>query len=412
MRKLDDLLVPEVVELVPEHVRFLACALHWAPQVWRSEAAVREHMQLRAHKEGFVRTVLQMIRAQDAFIQQHLRGELELPARAGAPRPLRSYFDDPDGELRLSPEQKRAADNVNQRVDQALRIREATDDQELERLMGLAEEHGSMVAILGEPGTGKTAVVDQCIRRAQGLGARILIALPTGVQRSRMKQRHPDVELDTCHGAFLFHRPLVEAMGVMLCCDLIFVDEAAQLFEEHFDRLTQMWLAAGKTPCVVFAGDEWQLPPPDHSKQSLVYHPKWRFVYKVELHKVWSGDRAPGIPSWTSWRTSARIGPWALKERLHQTPVPRAQGLVRPPRAYEPRRAGPPGEAPGHDGDHLHAPRRRPGQRAGGGGPLRPAGQAEAGPDPRGLREQPGELRAGRGLASGSVPGAAAAGSV
>ena len=287
LRKLDDLLVPEVVELVPEHVRFLACALHWAPQVWRSEAAVREHMQLRAHKEGFVRTVLQMLRAQDAFIQQYLRGELEAPARAAAPRLMQSYFDDPESELRLSPEQRRAADNVDQRVDQALRIREVTDDQELDRLLGLVEEHGSMVAVLGEPGTGKTAVVDRCARRAQRLGARILIALPTGVQRSRMKQRHPDVDLDTCHGAFLFHRPLVEAMGIMLCYDLIFVDEAAQLFEEHFGRLDEMWRAAGKVPCVVFAGDDWQLPPPDRAKQNLVHHPKWRLVYKVELHKVW-----------------------------------------------------------------------------------------------------------------------------
>ncbi|WP_422022095.1 hypothetical protein [Pyruvatibacter mobilis] len=40
--KLGDLLVEEVVERVPEHVRFLACALHWAPQVWRNEAAIRE----------------------------------------------------------------------------------------------------------------------------------------------------------------------------------------------------------------------------------------------------------------------------------------------------------------------------------------------------------------------------------
>ncbi|WP_422022098.1 hypothetical protein [Pyruvatibacter mobilis] len=101
-----------------------------------------------------------------------------------------------------------------------------------------------------------------------------------------MKQRHPDVELDTCHGAFLFHKPLVEAMGVMLCYDLIFVDEAAQLFEEHFGRLDEMWLAAGKVPCVVFAGDDRQLPPPDHTKRSLVHHPQWRFVYKVELHTM------------------------------------------------------------------------------------------------------------------------------
>ena len=48
-----------------------------------------------------------------------------------------------------------------------------------------------------------------------------------------------------------------------------------------------MWLAAGRIPCLVFAGDEWQLPPPDHSKRSLVRHPKWRLVHRIELHRVW-----------------------------------------------------------------------------------------------------------------------------
>ena len=292
--KLDKLLVPDIVEKVPEHVRFLACALHWAPQMWRSEAAIREYMALRAHKEAHIQTVLNMIRAQDFFIQQHLYGNMEASAPLQPARHLAlSYFDTDEG-LRLTPEQKRVADNVNQRVEQALRIRDGADEAEVERLLGQVEEHGSMVAVLGEPGTGKTAVLDMCIRQAQRKGARVLLAMPTGVQRARMKQRHPQAELDTCHGAFLFHKPLVEAMGVMLCYDLIVIDEAPQLFEEHFHRLDQMWMAAGKVPCLVLAGDEWQLPPPDNTKQSLVHHPRWRLVYKVELHKVWrQGDGDP-----------------------------------------------------------------------------------------------------------------------
>ena len=293
-KKLDDLLLPDVLERVPDHVKFLACALHWAPEVWRNEAAIAALMAVKAHKEAHIRTVVEMVRTQTFFIEQHLAGHLEREVAMAAPLQLaRSYFDDDDG-LRLTPEQKRVADNVNRRVDQALQAREETNDEELERLLGLIEEHGSMVSVSGQPGTGKTAVLDQCIKRAQRLGARILLAMPTGVQRARMKQRHPHVDLDTCHGAFLFHKPLVEAMGVMLSYDLIVIDEAPQLFEEHFERLHQMWLAAGKAPCMVLAGDEWQLPPPDHTKRSLVHHPQWRFVYKVELHKVWR--QADGDP--------------------------------------------------------------------------------------------------------------------
>ena len=150
-------------------------------------------MALRAHKEAHQATIVNFIQTQDYFIQEHLKGNLEKPAEGQAPAKLmRSYFDSEDCDFQLTPEQKRVADNVNQRVDQALRVREEEDEQEVERLMGVIEEHGSMLAVLGEPGTGKTAVLDACIRRAQRKGARVLLAMPTGVQRARMRARHPD----------------------------------------------------------------------------------------------------------------------------------------------------------------------------------------------------------------------------
>ena len=286
-RNLNDLLVPQIVEMVPDQVKFLACALHWAPEVWRDERAIRAHMATRAHREAHIDTIVHMIAAQDFFIQQHLLGVYTRAEAIAPPLHLGDLLDDKDDELQFTAEQAQLENNINRRVDQALRIRMAEDEVEYERLLAIVEEHGSMVAGSGAPGTGKTAVLDRCIRRAQRLGARVLIALPTGVQRARMRARHPEADLDTCHGAFLFHRPLAEAMGVLTCYDLVVVDEAPQLFEEHFDRLLEMWHAAGKVPCMVFAGDEWQLPPPDRRKRSLVRHPKWTFVQRIELHRVW-----------------------------------------------------------------------------------------------------------------------------
>ena len=118
------------------------------------------------------------------------------------------------------------------------------------------EQRGSMVAGLGPPGCGKTVVLDKCIKRAQDLGARVLVALPTAPQRARMRTKHPEVDLDTCHGAFLLHRPAAESMGMGY--ELIVIDEAPQLLDWHFSRLNETWMAAGRVPCLVFAGDEWQ----------------------------------------------------------------------------------------------------------------------------------------------------------
>ena len=126
--------MPDVLDRVPDHVKFLACALHWAPEVWRNDAAIADLMAVRAYKEAHIRTVVDMVRTQTFFIEQHLAGHLEQEVAPVQPLQLvRSYFEDDDG-LQLAPEQKRVVDNVNRRVDQALQAREETKEEELERL--------------------------------------------------------------------------------------------------------------------------------------------------------------------------------------------------------------------------------------------------------------------------------------
>ena len=51
-----------------------------------------------------------------------------------------------------------------------------------------------------------------------------------------------------------------EALPILSAYDLVIVDEALQLSAEHFGRLKEMWLAAGKLPAVLLLGDPWQLP--------------------------------------------------------------------------------------------------------------------------------------------------------
>ena len=244
-----------------------------SPQPFREPAAIRAYMEeLRAYREAFIETVVSMISAQDAFVQQYLDGRLSVSEPPAAAIPMvPSYLDTYQDELRFTSQQALLESQINRRVDQALRIRVAEDDVEYERLVGLAEE------------------------QAESLGARVLIALPTGVQRSRMRQRHPNADLGTCHGAFLFHRPLVESLGIMAAYDLIVIDEAFQLVEDDFARLHEMWLAAAKAPCLVMAGDEWQLPPPDREQRNLACHPKWRYMCP-RWSCITSGDRKMVIP--------------------------------------------------------------------------------------------------------------------
>ena len=116
----------------------------------------------------------------------------------------------------------------------------ADDDEGLQDILTKTESY-KIVAALGPPGSGKTTVIHQCIRHWQHRDAKILFALPTGQLASKMRAKHPDIDVDTCHGAFLFHKDLTEALPIMTQYDFIVVDEISMLTAEHMNRLDAMW---------------------------------------------------------------------------------------------------------------------------------------------------------------------------
>ena len=156
-----------------------------------------------------------------------------------------------------------------------------------------AFEKNRVLAALGPPGTGKTLVLNRCIRRWQARGARILFALPTGQLAAEMRRKHPDVDVDTCHGAFLFHKEISQALPLLSAYDLVVVDEVSMLTAEHFDRLFAMWQAADRLPCLVFLGDFWQLPGPQKPPSKVT--------------TVWRGG---------TWLRSTFPLPWSIAARI------------------------------------------------------------------------------------------------
>ena len=220
------------------------------------------------------------------LIQAYLRGEIskedETPdAAAYAENPATAW------EVKtLSHQQLRMHRSAMTRVEQALRVRQAENETDWERAQHQAEEHGSMLFCTGPPGTGKTLVADRIIRDSLALGARVAYFLPTGALACRMRVRYPDLWIDTCHGGLCLNRPRAEGLYILEDIDILLIDEAPTLLEEHFDRVQEMWTATGKTTCVCLFGDEWQLPPPTRDARSLVMHSDFRRVTRIHLHEV------------------------------------------------------------------------------------------------------------------------------
>ena len=109
------------------------------------------------------------------------------------------------------------------------------------------------------------------IKKWKAKNARILFALPTGQLASSIRAVHPDIDVDTSCGAFLFHRPLSEALAILSQYDIVVIDEISMLTAKQFDRLIAMWNAIERTCCIILLGDFWQLPiiGKDHERCEL-----------------------------------------------------------------------------------------------------------------------------------------------
>ena len=73
--ELDDLLVPEISEKVPERYQQFAGALHHRPDYWNDLDRIRKDMELEANGNDHIETVLRLVKAQAHLVQQYLRGE-------------------------------------------------------------------------------------------------------------------------------------------------------------------------------------------------------------------------------------------------------------------------------------------------------------------------------------------------
>ena len=290
-RSVADLVPADIADKVPVRYSLFACAVRLAPTFWEDDSRMRAHLELAAYRDAYIDNVLAMIRAQKLLVLQYLRGELDredeaaAAPQAGAVRGS-DLFDAAGLPRRpaFNPAQLAFEEQALKRLDWVSALKSATVPEDVEEASARLEGQNSVLVCLGAPGTGKTFVADYLIRLASARGFQILYALPTGQLACRMRQRHPDIHVDTCAGAFLFYRPMAETAGILTEYDLVVVDEALQLSAEEFGRLDEMFKAAGRRLLLLLMGDEWQLP--SIQPERACEHPHWRLCHFVTLHEV------------------------------------------------------------------------------------------------------------------------------
>ena len=276
---------------VPVQYMHFANTIQQCPDYWEDEATIRADLELDATGKDKVETFLAMVRAQRALVQRFLSGELDKSDDAGVQAALvdvgliEGEEDPMFRDMELNREQRRLEKELCQQLDRAKAARLAPNEAAWEEVVEEAHKYAKPLFVTGPPGTGKSTVVDKCVRKCLREGGRVLYALPTAQQASRVRAKHPQADVDTCSGAFFLYRDAIEVMDILTQYDMVAVDEISQLSQFDFERIIQMWEAADKLPALVFAGDFWQLPGLTETKATD--SPRWKMVRKVELHQMW-----------------------------------------------------------------------------------------------------------------------------
>ena len=273
---------PEVLEKVPKKYRNFALCLHHASEYWCNDARITDGVELEAHSKAHIETILSKVKAQRHIVQRYLSGEIAVTEIL--PSDDEGAEANPNGQAQPKPKlthsQKRLRKAIEKQLENAMRAAQAEDDETLDACVEEAAEHRMLFAS-GPPGTGKTFVVHEMIREAVAGGARVLFGLPTGQLASEIRALHPNIDVDTNHGAFLLHRDLQEAASIMTQYDLVIIDEVSMLTAEHFEHILALWKYAEQLPCVVLLGDFWQLPVVDKQAQRCECSPAWATHVRV-----------------------------------------------------------------------------------------------------------------------------------
>ena len=286
-RDIDEFLTEDIKAKVHKRYQNFAMALRHAPEYWGDEDNIRKDLQLHAHGDAYIDTVLHKVRAQKTLVQKYLNGEIDISDEVytDSEEELDRERDQDGKPIHRTEAQKRLEKQADANIQRSVDAHNAEDDATHEELIEDAASKAAILAGIGAPGTGKTASVRKLINKWKQKGARILFVLPTGQLASKMRAAFPDIDVDTCHGGLLLHKELSEALPLLTQYDLIIIDEISMLTAEHFDRIVGMWRAASKLPCLVLLGDFWQLPGPQQDAQRVDASMAWKFVKIIPFNE-------------------------------------------------------------------------------------------------------------------------------
>ena len=191
--------------------------------------------------------------------------------------------------------QLRFENALNADVDRAFAVRDAKDHIERTSAMEACQQENKIQVCEGPPGSGKTTFLFLVIDRVLQLDGRVLFCTPTAQLASRMREKYGNrIDIDTCHAALGFGRPVNESAYAMAPYTLVCIDEISQISAEDFDHVLQLHGMNDKTNALALLGDRWQMggmsgsTPWDHQRfKKACFVTKLKEAYRCEDPAYW-----------------------------------------------------------------------------------------------------------------------------
>jgi len=193
-------------------------------------------------------------------------------------------------------------------------------------------------ALLGQPGTGKSATLHGLLRRMSDLGLAAVALSPTGVLADAFRyfwQDTPGITVDTFDGYFYREDDGAVSPYRILGKALVIVDEVGYLGDERFAYAIRCWQAAGRCCPLLFAGDFLQQSPPGGEKPANT-HRLWSVVTESTLrqqHRANSSFSKLTAPLRHAWPTRRSLQQLVGDRVLERSGEAAANFLAEHPRA-------------------------------------------------------------------------------
>ena len=175
----DDLLLDWVTALVPEQYKYFANALVQRRDFWENDDAIERTLQLEALQNDRIATFLAMIEAQRYLVDLYLTGELDASDDAGAKKKKQALVRAglaEEEDMKFNHMQTILRSEISKAVSRCREAGATEDVVAAEQIKLDAWSRNHAFAGLGPPNTGKTTVVETCIRQTIDDGGALRLA--------------------------------------------------------------------------------------------------------------------------------------------------------------------------------------------------------------------------------------------